>query len=254
MSNNALALLEPLTDPSATAATVQAAVQGLNDEALASPADVDNLLWDAFETLFDVVGRTPPERQGRLLEFLTQLQQTKAKDAEGKVLKQGDGDGEVWADLPTFGWVAREKWNFDETDPSATPQQRAQWENWTAFLAQLTAQWADDARPGGADFSMFALWALRAALEADGGAASQTAVRLAALWVCYAGAHLRKLSADGHALPARCGVPDGKYDGHDWWGFNEDRWRAWGEELMAAQGKLEPDEVIQGAVKLMGEL
>jgi hypothetical protein len=106
------ALLEPLTDPSATTATVQATAQGLKDEAEAAPDNVDDLVWFTFSAFFEVVGRTPPERQGRLIELLTQLQQTKALGADGQVLKHGDGDGEVWADLPTFGWVARDVWNF----------------------------------------------------------------------------------------------------------------------------------------------
>jgi hypothetical protein len=72
--------------------------------------------------------------------------------------------------------------------------------------------------------------------------------------VCYAGAYLRKLSAEGEVLPARCGIPNGKYAGRDWMGFNEERWRAWGEDFRAAQEKLQPDEVIQKAVKLMEEL
>ncbi|KAL2139400.1 hypothetical protein VTI28DRAFT_5249 [Corynascus sepedonium] len=244
-------LLEPLTGPSVTADTVSAAVQGFNQQAQASASSVGDFLWDAFNAVFKVVGHTPPERQGRLVEFLAQLRGVTATDADGKALKHEDG--EVWGDLPTFGWVARDLWNFDPTEPSATAQERSKWENWSSFLAQLTARSAGAANDP-FDFSLFGLWALRDALEEDRGLASEPAVRLAALWVRFAGERLRKLSADAHTLPGKVGTSGGKYNERGWKGFNEDRWRAWVDELKAVQAKMESDETVQGAAKLMEEL
>lgn len=143
--------------------------------------------------------------------------------------------------------------NKDATDPSLTAEARSKFENWTAFLAQLTARSAaDDDSPF--DFSLFALWSMRSAFEEDGGADSETAVKLAALWVRFAGEHLRKLSADGERLPQNCGLPGSKYAECGWRGYNNDRWKAWTDELKVAQSKLAPDETIQAASELMDTL
>lgn len=103
-------LLKPLTDPSATPDTVTTAVHGFNTQASASASSIGDFLWDAFNAVFQAVGRTPPAHQAHLLDFLAQLRQTTATDAEGKSLRYEDG--EVWRDLPTFGWIARDLWNF----------------------------------------------------------------------------------------------------------------------------------------------
>ncbi|KAK4142929.1 uncharacterized protein C8A04DRAFT_12886 [Dichotomopilus funicola] len=271
-------LLEPLAGASPSSATsddaVQAAVQGFNDLAqqqyrphqqqdqeqeqkqdggdntatAAGPASsaLGDFLWDAFGAVFKAVGRTPAAQQGKLLDFLTQLQAIKATDNDGKTLKHEDG--EVWNDLPSFGWVARDLWNFDANNLSA--EDRAKVENWTAFLAQLTARSASGATDSPFDFSTFALWAMRDAFETNQqGAASQPAARLAALWVRFAGDRLRQLSVDATALSGRLGAPAGKYAEREWKGFNEDRWNAWGEELKAAQNQYASDDTIEQAVK-----
>ncbi|KAL2163569.1 hypothetical protein VTH06DRAFT_5627 [Thermothelomyces fergusii] len=244
-------LLEPLTRPSATADSVSAAVQGFTGQARAAASTIGDYLWDAFNAVFNAAGRTPPGDQGRLIDFLAQLRGATVTDAEGKVLKHEDG--QVWRDLPTFGWVARALWNFEPTEPSATAQDVSRWENWTAFLAQLTARSTGEGSDP-FDFSIFALWALRSALEEEGGSASKPAVRLASLWVRFAGERLRKLSADGRDLPGNMGASAGKYGQRGWKGFNEERWKAWAGELKAAQATLGPDETIEGAAKLMEEL
>ncbi|KAK3291985.1 uncharacterized protein B0H64DRAFT_408659 [Chaetomium fimeti] len=246
-------LLEPLANPSAGAATadaVQAAVQGFSDQLRANQASIGDFVWAAYGAVFDAVDRTPPERQDRLVEFVARLRETAVNGADGKPLVHEGG--ELWTDLPTFGWVVRDKWNFDPSDPAATAQQRASWENLTAFVAQLTARSEGPDDP--LDFSMFGLWAMREAFEDDNGVGSDAAVRLAALWVRIAGARLRKLSADGHELSARLGVPQGKYADRGWKGFNEERWKAWGDELKVAQASLGSDPTVQGAAKAMEEL
>ncbi|KAL2151442.1 hypothetical protein VTH82DRAFT_6540 [Thermothelomyces myriococcoides] len=247
-------LLEPLTEPSATADTVSAAVQGFNDQARASASTIGDYLWDAFNAVFKAAGRTPPEHQGPLIDFLVRLRGTTVTDEEGKVLKHEDG--QVWTDLPTFGWVARDLWNFEPTEPSATAQDISKWENWTTFLAQLTARSTGEGSDP-FDFSLYALWALRDALEKEekeGRPASKPAVRLASLWVRHAGERLRKLSADSRTLEGNMGSSAGKYSQRGWKGFNEERWKAWTEELKEAQATLGSDETIEGAVKRMEEL
>ncbi|EAQ83163.1 predicted protein [Chaetomium globosum CBS 148.51] len=283
-------LLEPLiTDPSTTTTTssstspdgtgtaataddaVQAAVQGFSDQlrAAAKPqtqttqtgqgqtqtqtqqASIGDFVWRAYNALFDAAERTPPARQGPLLEFVARLRETVVTGEDGEVLRHEGG--ELWRELPTLGWEVRDRWNFDSSDPAATAKQRTEWENLNAFVAQLTARSSSDP-DGPLDFSMFGLWVMRDAFEAENGVGSDTAVRLAALWVNFAGAYLRKLSVNGYEFSARIGIPNGKYAGREWKGFNEERWKAWGDELKVAQAKLASDETVQGAAKVMAEL
>ena len=102
-------VLEPLIEPDATEQTVAAAVQTFNDQA-SSAYTIGDYLWEAFNAVFDVAARTPPEKQGRLLEFADRLRQTTATDANGQPLSYEGGV--VWKDMPSFGWVARDLWNF----------------------------------------------------------------------------------------------------------------------------------------------
>lgn len=145
---------------------------------------------------------------------------------------------------------------IEPTEPSATAQDISKWENWTTFLAQLTARSTGEGSDP-FDFSLYALWALRDALEKEekeGRPASKPAVRLASLWVRHAGERLRKLSADSRTLEGNMGSSAGKYSQRGWKGFNEERWKAWTEELKEAQATLGSDETIEGAVKRMEEL
>ncbi|KAK4152380.1 hypothetical protein C8A00DRAFT_34907 [Chaetomidium leptoderma] len=249
-------LLEPLADPSAANETIAAAVKGFNDQAKAAAAEsessVECYVWDAFGKLFDVVGRTPPEHQGKLLDFSAELQQTTVTDADGKPLKIS-GFGKLWEDMPQFGMIVRDLWNFDVDDASATAEERAKWANWVAFLAQLTAR-SEERDVEAFDFSLIALWDLRCAFEEGRSQVSETAVKLAALWLLFAGKRLRKLSADDHKFDAKLGVARGDYSEREWKGFNEQRWEAWKHELKAAQDKLGPDETFQAAVALIEKL
>lgn len=104
-------LLEPLAGPQAgDPSAVAAAVHGFTDQVRAAAPAVGDYLWDAFHAVFAAAGRTPPERQGPLVEFLTRLRQTTAAGADGQPLRYEGG--EVWRDMPSFGWVARDLWNF----------------------------------------------------------------------------------------------------------------------------------------------
>ncbi|KAL2126513.1 hypothetical protein VTI74DRAFT_782 [Chaetomium olivicolor] len=246
-------VLEPLTKLHATEDTVAAAVHTFNDQAN-SASSIGDYLWEAFNAVFDVAGRTPSERQGRLLEFLDQLRQTTATDANGQPLSYEGGV--VWKDMPSFGWVARDLWNFDVFDPSATAQDHSKWENWTAFLAQLTTLASADDPRDPFDFSLFALWDMRTAFEETppDRADSASAVKHAAVWVRHAGKRLWRLCVDGRTLEGNNGVARGKYANREWRGFNEERWTAWKDELKAAQDKHRADGVVQEASELMERL
>jgi hypothetical protein len=104
-------VLEPLKNPSATDETTAAAVQGFNDLAKESASKIDDFIWEAYNTMFDVAGEVEPEQQGRLVDFIIQLRETAPTDDSGKALKCGETGGKLWKDLPTFGWVSRELLN-----------------------------------------------------------------------------------------------------------------------------------------------
>lgn len=103
--------LEPLSNPQAADEAVAAAVQTFSEQASTSSASsIGDYLWDAFNVIFAVVGRTPPERQTRLVQFLDQLKGRTVVDAQGQPLSYEGGV--VWKDLPSLGWIARDLWNF----------------------------------------------------------------------------------------------------------------------------------------------
>jgi len=109
-----LEIIAPLGKPDATDATVQGAVTALVDQASAVSAEsIADLLWDTWVAVFEVAGQTPVDRQGKLIEFMVELQKVEVTGANGQPVKDENG-GVVWTDLPTFGWVARETWNFGE--------------------------------------------------------------------------------------------------------------------------------------------
>jgi hypothetical protein len=138
----------------------------------------------------------------------------------------------------------------DAYDPEATQDERAGWENQAAFMAQLTGLVTR------IDMSLYGLWMLRDAFEDVEGRTgfSRTAVRIAALWVRYAGERLRKMAAEEVAYPERLGSSRGKYREHEWVGFSEERWEVWKEGLKAAREQFGDDDVIKAAVEVMEKL
>jgi hypothetical protein len=107
------------------------------------------------------------------------------------------------------------------------------------------------------DMSLYALWMLRDAFEEEEArnGLSRTAVRIAALWIRYAGELLRKLAAaEQQMYPERLGASLGKYREREWTGFNEERWEVWREGLKAAREQFGDDEVIKAAVEAMEKL
>ncbi|KAL2261657.1 hypothetical protein VTK26DRAFT_3672 [Humicola hyalothermophila] len=237
MAADISSVLSHLRDPRAPDSAIATAVQTFTSQAEAASSSIGDYLWDSFNTLFEVAGRTAPEHQDRLVKFLTQLRQTEVKVSHNGEPLQYEG-GVVWTDMPSFGWVARDRWNFDALDPSASDQEQARWYNWAGLLAQLTALSTDseNGRRDPFDFSLFALWAMRTAFE-DRHSEGQNATfaqRQAAVWIRYAGAKLRKLCAKGHELEARVGVAGSKFGERPWKGFSEERWQIWKDGFKAA--------------------
>lgn len=121
-------LLLPLAqDPSSTVSAALSAHSALTTLAIASAkkegktptsSEVDLLgdhPYDTWSAIFELVGRTPPAQQSRLVEFILELRKIKVKDRDestGKeeVLKYYEM--EFWRQLPGFGWQARETFNL----------------------------------------------------------------------------------------------------------------------------------------------
>lgn len=92
---------------------VTAVVRQLSEQAANSGAGIGDFLWDVFNALFDVVGDTAPENQDALIDFIAKLRQEDVSDNNGQpVTYEGD---RVWTDLPSFGWLVRDIWNFGQS-------------------------------------------------------------------------------------------------------------------------------------------
>ncbi|KZL71230.1 hypothetical protein CT0861_04824, partial [Colletotrichum tofieldiae] len=224
-------------------------VQEFKNLAKKSESEIEDFLWDTYNAIFAVAGQTSPEKQGPLVEFLQRLRETTVTASDGQPLKLSNQV--VWKELPTFGWVARDLWNFDVLDASASKEEKASWDNLSAFAAQLTAR-ADLNDPQDPfDFSLYGLWTLRTAFEDEHPADADVAaaVRQAYLWINYSGDTLRKLSTKNRNFEGNSGNAGGNFGGREWKGLNEERWAAWTEAFASAEASLGDDEVKRLAGK-----
>ncbi|KAI0888772.1 uncharacterized protein GGS22DRAFT_184351 [Annulohypoxylon maeteangense] len=192
-----------------------------------------------FESVIDVASRTPIPQQVKLVDFLIQLQKLNVIDpVTGKPL-ECDGR-KIWADLPRIGMSFREAWNFDPQDTNATPEDKAGWENKTAFLAQVTAL-SPIGNPSeittSLNCSLYALWAMRSAFE--GTTPADTTLRAACLWIIYAGDRLLMNVENELTFEANLGIPGGSYKKKEWRGFNKERMEVWKNGFKAAQTRHE---------------
>ncbi|WYZ43993.1 hypothetical protein EsH8_VII_000429 [Colletotrichum jinshuiense] len=218
-------------------------VQKFRDLAKAAESEIEDFLWDAYNAVFAVAKTTAPEKQAPLLDFLQRLRETTVTASDGQPLKLSNQV--VWKELPTFGWVARDLWNFDALDASASKEEKAAWDNLSAFAAQLTAR-ADLNDPQDPfDFSLYGLWTLRTAFEEEHPADADTAaaVRQAYLWIIYSGDALQKLSAKDREFDGKTAKAGGKFGDREWKGLNDERWGVWADAFAAAQASLSDAEV-----------
>jgi hypothetical protein len=73
-----------------------------------SASELGDFVWDVYNAVFDVSAQL--QKQSNLVDFLVQLRQTSVSGSDGQQLSYEGGN--IWTDLPTFGWVARDLWNF----------------------------------------------------------------------------------------------------------------------------------------------
>ncbi|KAK1475982.1 hypothetical protein CTAM01_15553 [Colletotrichum tamarilloi] len=220
-------------------------VDEFRDLAKKSESQIEDFLWDTYNAIFAVAKQTPPEKQTPLLDFLQRLRETTVTASDGQPLKLNNQV--VWKDLPTFGWVARDLWNFDTSDASASAEEKASWTNLSAFAAQLTARADLTNSQDPFDFSLYALWALREAFEEDFAAASvernSIATRLAYQWLSYAPDALHDLSVKGRDFDGKSGKPGSKFADREWKGMNEARYGVWADSITSISQTASDEEV-----------
>jgi hypothetical protein len=69
-------------------------------------------IWYAYCAIVTIAANTPFEKQKLLVDFVQNLRRKTLHSKTGDDITQEDGL--VWRDLPTFGWVARDAWNYGE--------------------------------------------------------------------------------------------------------------------------------------------
>ncbi|KAM0718910.1 hypothetical protein Q7P37_005982 [Cladosporium fusiforme] len=201
-----------------------------------SASEVESQLWRTWKAVIAAATQTPHDSAGRqkLADFVLELQNRPVLESNGNTCKVWDAV--VWKDLPIFGPSMREAWNSAATESSPTSARTA-WLNLNAFTATLvaTTHSRNNPTPPGSDFSLYAIWTIRMALEDSGDESEQkldqTARQAAAAWFAYAAPALWDLSCQGKEFEGKIAKQGMAMQGKEWRGFGKDRWAVWEERL-----------------------
>jgi hypothetical protein len=98
-----------------------------------------------------------------------------------------------------------------------------QWTNLNAFAARLTS--LSSSMPA-FDFSLYAIWTLRTALEGTNDAPDGN-IEAAKAWFTYAKDPIEKLSKEGKNFDGKIARAGDKYKEKEWRGFNVERLETW---------------------------
>jgi hypothetical protein len=98
----------------------------------------------------------------------------------------------------------------------------SQWQNINAFFARLTS--ISSSIPA-FNFSLYAIWTLRAAFEEK--EFTQANIDAGKMWLLYAGEMIEKLSREEKVFDGRMAREGPKYEGKNWRGFNVERLEIW---------------------------
>jgi hypothetical protein len=150
----------------------------------AGEASIEEMLWPAWQAVISAADTPDDAARSRLVELLGAIK------GRGILVRPSGEECVVWdmrahVDLPVFGAQMRETWNFPPPTVSAES-----WANLNAFAAQLTA--------AGIDFSLYAIWALRDALEENYREVSQV-LPAAVQWLRHAGSVLASQALESAA-------------------------------------------------------
>ena len=208
-------------------------------EAAEHKSTTEGLLWNLWYSVLHVAKQTPYTTTGGHSKLLALVATLKARPdpppprAMTKAL-QNDwvwSSGKLWSELLLLGPSARESWNDCPGCGAGFSRPEAEaWANVNAFVARITGE-------GIADFWIYAVWALREALEVQGEAGSHVraseaqgldaAVPAAAVWVLVLGRGLyeRKEGLEGSGA----GFPGELFKERN--AFCKERWAFWKERF-----------------------
>ncbi|OBT40170.1 hypothetical protein VE00_08809 [Pseudogymnoascus sp. WSF 3629] len=208
------------SDPSSAARALTAPAE--EKFSTGSPeSDIEGGLRPVWGSIIDVAADTDHQSQEPLVAVLRAVQQQKFANDASEVTVWGE-KVKVWSDLPLFGASVRDAWNRAPGTGSANDFSASQWKNINGFLARLTS--LSSSTPA-FDFSMFGLWTLRSASEAN--EPSPADVDAGKVWFEYAEDVLTKLSKEEKSFPAKVGAGGGSYADKEWTGFNPQRLEVW---------------------------
>ncbi|GKU07129.1 hypothetical protein FLAG1_10503 [Fusarium langsethiae] len=176
-------------------------------------------LWSAILTAAE---QTPHDRQDKLVQVMQAIKELAPSGDKAK--KFVVWEETRWGDLPLFGSTAR-----DELDRAQEDSEDA-CVNINAFFARITAA-------GINDFTLYAIWTLREALEdpATKEIAQKTSPKLlkaASVWFIYAGDSLASATKEGKKFDGKMAKPGASLnEGAEWRGFCDDRWKVWQQRM-----------------------
>ncbi|CAG7557397.1 unnamed protein product [Fusarium equiseti] len=181
-------------------------------------------LWSSILTAAE---QTPHDRQDKLVQIVQAIKGLSPASEKAKKISVW-GEEKRWDELPMFGGKAREQLDIaqEKSDEACV--------NINAFFARVTAATIDD-------FTLYAIWTLREALEdpATGDIAKQTSPKLlkaASVWFVYASDILSKATKEGKKFDGKMAKPGASLkDGAEWRGFCQDRWNTWQERLSSLE-------------------
>ncbi|KAG8670561.1 hypothetical protein FPOAC2_09923 [Fusarium poae] len=186
---------------------------------------IEDELYNLWQAVLTAAEQTPHDRQDKLVQVMQAIKElAPSGDKAKKIIVWGDEAR--WDTLPLFGPTAR-----DEFD-SAQENSEESCVNINSFFARITAAGIDD-------FTLYAIWTLRDAIEdpAANEIAQKTPQRLlkaASVWFIYAGDSLTKATIEGKQFDGKMAKPGASLeDGVEWRGFCDDRWKTWEQRMLA---------------------
>lgn len=72
--------------------------------------EIEDSIWYGYNALIATAAGTSHDKQQQLVDFVEHLRRKSLTNESGEEVKH---EGKVvWKDLPTFGWVVRDAWNY----------------------------------------------------------------------------------------------------------------------------------------------
>ncbi|KAI1821592.1 hypothetical protein F4861DRAFT_532882 [Xylaria intraflava] len=205
--------------------------------------------YHLFLSLIEIAKRTAPDDQGKLVEFVAQLQKIAlVNEATGQPLR--NGVYLAWTQLPALGYTAADEWqSVDPLNPRTAPDEMRHYENLIALLAQLSDA-ADvdynDHLVGEMDFSFWSMHAFKEAFEPQEGqpAPTDAALRVASLWIIYAADRLWANIKHARVFGKRGDNPGTI--------MTRKMWDSWHRGLLAARATCNDEETIKLISRAIG--